>query len=118
MNVRGLVVVVVGLQLCQPASAGPMFKCEVNGRVEFSDRRCQSVQPVCAERDDRDGQRARCAASAVEAGRPTLHPATVQARQSKTIDLPDRLAFNDSTHGTDSRLRGSDSRYERQAANR
>ncbi|EXI66050.1 MAG: hypothetical protein AW08_02789 [Candidatus Accumulibacter adjunctus] len=115
MNWRGLIVVVLGLQICQPASAGAMFKCEVNGRVEFSDRRCQPVKPAYAERDSKDAQRSPSAASAVEAGRPPVHPATVEARTGNTLVLPGRLAFNDSGHGAESRLRGFDSRHEPQA---
>lgn len=118
MNVRVLVVVVLGLQICQPASAGPMFRCEVNGRVEFSDRRCQPVKPVCAERDGKDAQRSQSAASAVEAGRPLVHPATIQAHTGNTVDLPGRLAFNYSVHGAESRPRGFDTRHEPQASTR
>jgi len=49
MNLRCLFVMFLGLQACPPAIAGPLFKCEVNGRVEFSDRRCQPVQATCPE---------------------------------------------------------------------
>ncbi|MCM8613417.1 hypothetical protein [Accumulibacter sp.] len=110
MNVRVLVVVVLGLQISPLASAGPMFKCEANGRVEFSDRRCQTMPPVCAERAGRIAQHAPCAAPAEAASRVPLHPATVQARTGDTMALPGRLAFNDGAHATKSSLRGTDTR--------
>ncbi|MBL8392580.1 MAG: hypothetical protein JNN21_12020 [Candidatus Accumulibacter sp.] len=111
MNVRGLFVVFLGLQICQPASAGPLFKCEVNGRVEFTDRRCQPVKASCSERDGREARHEQCATSALEADKPPVHSPTAQSRSANATDLPGRLALNGTQSDKESRLRVSDNRY-------
>jgi hypothetical protein len=101
----------LGLQVCQPASAGPLFKCEVNGRIEFSDRRCQPAKATCSQREGSEEQHGQCARSAPEAGRSTVHPQAPQSHPGNSMGLPGRLAFNDRARDAESKLPVSDSRF-------
>ena len=104
MKLRGVFVVLLGLQICQPAVAGSLFRCEVNGRVEFSDRRCQPARPSCAERDGKEALHGQCAKSASDTGRPPVSAAAAQARGNGG-DGPARLALNETASSTESRSR-------------
>jgi hypothetical protein len=110
MKLRGLFVVFLGLQICQPAHADSLFRCEVNGRVEFSDRRCQPAKPNCSERDGKEPQRGQCATSASATDRPPVQSPAAQARTGNGADLPARLAFNDTANRTGSMPRALDAR--------
>jgi hypothetical protein len=101
----------LGLHVCQPASAGPLFKCEVNGRVEFSDRRCQPAKATCSQREGSEARQGQCARSASEAGRSAVDPQAAQDRPGDSMGLPGRPAFNDRARDTESRLPVSDSRF-------
>jgi len=112
MKLRIMFVVLLGVQIAQPAIAGATFKCEINGRVEFSDRRCQPVkQPaICAERESKDVPRAslqtRCPTSgSLDVGKPAAIASAPQAGSGDGWDVSGRLALNTVSGGTESRLR-------------
>ncbi len=78
MRSLSILVVALGLQASQAALGASLFKCEYNGRVEFSDRPCQPVkaQNVWAERENRRPQPAPSSVPGPDAGRPAnLAPA-------------------------------------------
>lgn len=109
MKLQGVFVVLLGWQLCQPAVSGALFKCEVNGRVEYSDRRCQPAKPTCSERQEfPNGQ---CATSSLEMGKPPVVSAVAQSRTGSGPDWPARLAFNETGGSPDGKSRVADPRY-------
>ena len=112
MKLRGICVVFLGLQICQPAVAGSLFRCEVNGRVEFTDRRCQPAKPkpACSERDGRDAQHGQCATPASDTGKPPVFSPVAQARTGNGVDWPGRLALNEISSSTESKPRVADTR--------
>lgn len=110
MKLRSIFVAFLALQVCQPVIAASLYRCEVNGRVEYTDRRCQPARPICSQRDAKEPQHGQCAASAPDAGKaPVLSPA-VQARSGNAADWPGRLALNEVAGGTESRRRAPDTR--------
>ena len=119
MKLRSIVVVFLGLQMlqiCQPAIAGSLFRCEVDGRVEFTDRRCQPVKqkPSCPEKDGKapaqEPQHGQCATPAPDTSKaPVISPAA-QARTGNGVDWPGRLALNEISSSTESKPRVADTR--------
>lgn len=112
MKLRGICLVFLGLQICQPAVAGSLFRCEVNGRVEFTDRRCQPAKPkpACSDRDGKEAQHGQCATPASDTGKPPVFSPVAQARTGNGVDWPGRLALNEIASSTESRPRAVDAR--------
>lgn len=108
MKLRSIFVVFLGLQVCQPTIAGSLFRCEVNGRVEFSDRRCQPAKSTCSDRDGKDLQHGQCATPALDTGKPLVLSSAAPARTGNGVDWPGRLAFNDTAaSSTESKARSA-----------
>ena len=113
MKLRSIFVVLLGLQVCQPTIAGSLFRCEVNGRVEFSDRRCQPAKSTCSDRDGKEPQHGQCATPALDTGKPLVLSSAAPARTGNGVDWPGRLAFNDTAaSSTESKARGLDVRHD------
>lgn len=99
MKLPSMFLVFLGLQVCQPALAGSMFRCEIDGKVEFSDRQCQPVkrQADCQEKDGKvlpqESPQKRCATAA--SGESSARPA--------------RLALNELSSSAESQLHSADS---------
>ena len=108
MKLRSMFMVVLGLQVCLPALAGSTFRCEVNGRVAFSDRPCQPVRQkaVCQESDGkalaREALQRRCTTPGAETGKA---PTVPSAYQPAFRDVgPSRLALHAIVDGAASLL--------------
>lgn len=111
MKLRAICVVCLGLQICQLAVAGSLFRCEVNGRVEYSDRRCQPAKPICSERDGKELQHGQCAPPSDTSKPPALFPVpVVQVRTGNGVDWPGRLALNEIASSIEGRQRTVDVR--------
>jgi len=95
MKLLSLLVVVLGLQASQAALGASLFRCEYNGRVEFSDRPCQPAKPqsLCVDRDGRSQPPAQCSAPGLDAGKPAILAPAATHRSGSTVDLPTRLAL-------------------------
>lgn len=105
--------VFLGLQVCQPTIAGSLFRCKVNGRVEFSDRRCQPAKSTCSDRDSKEPQHGQCATPALDTSKPPVLSSAAQARTGTGVDWPGRLAFNDTAaSSTESKARSLDARHD------
>lgn len=111
MKAPGIMVVLLGLQLCQPVVAASLFRCEYSGRVEFSDRPCQPAKPrnACSEKDGKDAQ---CSTRASDASRSALPSAVAPLRAGSAMDLPGRLVLDDSARSVESKQRVVDLRNE------
>ena len=109
MKLQSMLVVLLGLQICQPAVAGSLFRCEVTGRAEFYDRRCQPVRQkaVCPQRNDKtpasDSPQGQCATPAADASSGQV--VSSAAQPGSRADLPSRLALNDI--GNSARIRSA-----------
>jgi len=114
MKSRGILVLVFGLQLCQPAVGASLFRCEYNGRVEFSDRPCQTVKPKnsCSERDSKDAQHGQCNTPALDAGRLGGTSPVPPVRSANAADWPGRLVLNGISDNPENRAHAADHRHE------
>lgn len=109
MKARGILVVILGLQLCQPAVAASLFRCEYSGRVEFSDRPCQPAKPrnACSEKDGKDAQ---CSTRASDASRSAVPSAVAPLRAGNVTDWPGRLVLDESARNVESKPRAAEVR--------
>ncbi|MBN8514421.1 MAG: hypothetical protein XXXNARYT_002067 [Candidatus Accumulibacter regalis] len=105
MKLQSMLVVLLGLQICQPAVAGSLFRCEVDGRVEFSDRRCQPVKQkaVCPQRNDKtpasESLQGPCATPVSDAGSVQVVSSATRPDSRAGVEPPGRLALNDIGNG-------------------
>lgn len=114
MKLCSVLVVFLGLQVCQPAIAGSMFRCEVAGQVEFRDRPCRpaKLKSNCKQGDGKalSQEQLHGLCDAPESGTSKLPivPSANKAASASGGNLPGPLALNalnDVASSTASQLR-------------